>query len=325
MGLNLMNRFRRQGWIYSLFALLTIFALFRVYFYLTDDFRLSNIQYQIDPEPSWLTPRLNLEQQTQLSHLLSQKFYYIGKGAQCYAFASEDQCYVLKFFKFKHLRPNIFVRLLPSIPSFKQYKEAVSEKKKHKLQGVFEGYALAYRENQKESELFYVHLVPTDYLKQFVTVVDKIGIERRINLDEVVFLVQRKGETFRTYLSRQLKEHRLSEAKESIAQILAMYHREYQKGLYDRDHGVMHNTGFVDNRPFHLDVGKFSKDHRMRQVEFYKKDLEHVVWKIDTWVKNNYPHHYATLSAYLAEQYFVYTGELFDASLIDPQRFKKKR
>ena len=55
-----------------------------------------------------------------------------------------------------------------------------------------------------------------------------------------------------------------------------MYISEYKKGIYDRDHGVMHNTGFVEDYPFHLDVGKFSKEESMRQVKFYKKDLERI-------------------------------------------------
>ncbi len=314
-----------KKWIYIVIGALFLFGMVRLYYRLTDDFRLSNISYQLPFEAPWQVPQLTPVELSQLSQILNQKFFYMGKGAQCYAFGSEDQQYVLKFFKFKHLKPSLFIDLLPSTPPFKSYKEICIERKKRKLIGVFEGYDLAYRENRHGSKLLYMHLVPTQTLHQKATVIDKLGLEKQINLDDVVFLVQSKGETLRTRLQKLLNQGRLHDAEQAISSILGMYISEYKKGVYDRDHGVMHNTGFVEEQPFHLDVGKFSKEERMRQVEFYKKDLEHVVWKIDTWVKASYPQYYQNLSSFLAKEYQSLTGDVFDIKSIDPQRFKKKR
>lgn len=197
--------------------------------------------------------------------------------------------------------------------------------KKRKLIGVFNGYDLAYRENREASELVYLHLVPTRQLNLQATVVDKIGLTRRIPLDDVVFLLQKKGETLRTRLQRLLQKDHLEEAKEALSSIINMYLSEYQKGIYDRDHGVMHNTGFVGDHPFHLDVGKLSKEEAMRQVDVYKKDLEHVIWKIDSWVKRTYPQHYSSLSHFLVQEYGHWTGESLDIQTIDPKRFQKRR
>lgn len=306
-------------------AILLCFGAARLYYRLTDDFRLGNMTHQLDFKAPWTVPSLSADEHRHLHRLLQQKFYYIGKGAQCYAFVSADQQYVLKFFKFKHLKPNWLVYLIPPISILKDYKERCVQQKQRKLMSVFEGYDLAYRENRQESELIYLHLLPTQELQQTVAIVDKLGLEHRINLDDVVFLVQKKGETLRMRLKRLLSAGQTEEARHAISHILAMYIREYQKGLYDRDHGVMHNTGFVDDHPFHLDVGKFTKDERMKDLHVYKKDLEHIVWKIDTWLKSAYPHEYGALSTYLAKEYQKWTGESFDISLIDPSRFKKKR
>lgn len=320
-----MSRKSSTNWMYYFILVFVCFGLARLYYRLTDDFRLSNIRHQLPFEAPWKVPTLTAEEQQQLTDILNQKFSYIGKGAQCYAFASEDEQYVLKFFKFKHLKPSLWVDLLPSFGPFKDYKQSCIERKQRKLFGVFEGYDIAYRENRQDSELLYLHLVPTEHLHQAVTVVDKIGFERTINLDDVVFLVQKKGETLRTRLKQLLSQERLLEAEQAIASIVGMYISEYKKGVYDRDHGVMHNTGFVGSQPFHLDVGKFSKEERMREVDVYKKDLEHVLWKIDRWVKTDYPQYYSALSAFLSQQYQQRTGDVFDAKSIDPQRFKKKR
>ena len=314
----------KKGILWGVLALL-VFGGFRLYYRLTDDFRLGNMTYELPFQAPWQVPPLTPEEYRQLAHILDQKFTYIGKGAQCYAFASADQQYVLKFFKFKHLKPNLFVDFLPPIPPFNAYKQNCVERKQRKLIGVFNGYDLAFRENRQESELIYLHLLPTTHLHLQANVIDKIGLERKINLDEVVFLMQRKGETLRTRMNRLLKEEHVAEAEKVIASIVQMYISEYRKGIYDHDHGVMHNTGFIGDQPFHLDVGKLNKDERMKEVTFYKKDLEHVLWKIDVWVKANYPHVYPQLTAFLSQQYEKQTGEPLDLQAIDPKRFKKKR
>lgn len=316
---------RLKRWIYGGAIALLLFGAVRLYYRLTDDFRISNMTYQLPFEAPWQVPSLTSEEHQQLAQILGQKFSYIGKGAQCYAFVSQDQQYVLKFFKFKHLKPNFIVDLLPSIPPFKGFKQSCIERKKRKLIGVFNGYDLAYRENRQDSELIYLHLLPTTHLHLQATVIDKIGLERQIKLDDVVFLIQKKGETLRTRLNHLLKQERVQEAEQAISSILAMYISEYNRGIFDHDHGVMHNTGFIGNQPFHLDVGKLNKDDRMRQVDIYKKDLEHVVWKIDVWIKATYPQYYSEISHFLAQEYQHWTGEALDIQAIDPKRFKKRR
>lgn len=297
----------------------------RLYYYLTDDFRISNIVYDMRSEKGWGFPRLSVEDEMEIASKLNQKYCYIGKGAQCYAFESSDHLYVLKFFKFKHLTPNWFIRLLPDMYPFNDIKESVAIRKQKKLHVVFDGHELAYRENKKTSELLYLHIKPTDYLHQTVTVVDKLGFEHDIDLDHTVFLLQLKGEKLRTVMSRFLEAGDVSSAKLAIAKIFDMYVSEYHKGLYDGDPGVMHNTGFINGQPFHLDVGKLRKDNRMHEPDVYRKDLERVAWKMDLWIKNSYPHYYSELSSFIANEYLSHTGHIFDVLRIDPALFKKKR
>lgn len=319
-----MNKSIKRCVIVGLFVL-AIFGAFRLYYHLTDDFRISNITYELPFEAPWKVPLISDTEYLQIAQILDQKFTYLGKGAQSYAFGSDDQQYVLKFFKFKHLKPSLLVELLPPIPPFKYYKQQGIDRKQRKLIGVFNGYDLAFRENRKNAELIYLHLLPTNYLKLEARLVDKMGFERLIQLDDVVFLIQRKGETLRVRLNKLLQEDRLAEVEKAIDSIVAMYVSEYQKGIYDHDHGVLQNSGFIGDRPFHLDVGKLNKDERMRDVAFYKKDLEHVLWKIDFWIKNHHPRHYQRLTKFLAGEYEQRTGESLDFQSIDPARYKKKR
>ncbi len=315
---------RLKRWIFGLVFVLFVMGSVRFYYRLTDDFRLSNMTYELPFEAPWQAYSLTPEERQQLTEILKQKFSYIGKGAQCYAFASDDQQYVLKFFKFKHLKPNPIIDLLPSITPFKGFKQSCVERKKRKLISVFNGYDLAYRENRQGTELLYLHLLSTNDLHLQATIVDKMGFERQIHLDDVVFLIQRKGEPLDSRLNTLLKQNRVQEAEQAFASILAMYISEYKRGMIDLDHGVMHNTGFIGDHPFHLDVGKLSKDERVKQVEGYKKDLEHVVWRMSMWVKASYPQYDSEFATFLAKEYQHWTGESLDIKAIDPKRFKKR-
>lgn len=261
----------------------------------------------------------------QLKSLLNQKYYYIDKGAQSYAFMSEDHQYVLKFFKFKHLKPHWLIEILPSISPFNHFKEHTRIRKQRKLAGVFEGYEIAYEHNKEGSQLIFLHLTPTDYLKQTTILLDKLGREHQIDMDKVVFLIQKKGEPLRDRLRLALNEGNIQSAQQDLSLILNMYITEYQKGIYDRDHGVLQNTGLIDSQPFHLDVGKISKNDRMKEVNYFKKDLELVIWKIDLWIKANYPDYYSTISDYLASEYLRLTGDPLDLSQMTPEIAKARR
>ncbi|MFI0434419.1 MAG: hypothetical protein ACH350_01650 [Parachlamydiaceae bacterium] len=310
---------------YFFLIVVSLFIAARIYYALTDDFRLANITYDLPFPAPWRTHPLSLHERQDLEKIMGQNFSYLGKGAQCYAFGSDDGEYVLKFFKFKHLKPNLLVEYLPPIPPLKGYRQSCIERKKRKLIGVFNGYDLAFRKNRQGTQLVYIHLIPTKDLHLQATLIDKIGLKRTIDLDDVVFLVQKKGVTLKTRLRHLLDEGKVREANDAVAHIIEMYVSEYREGIYDHDHGVMQNTGFIGSLPFHLDAGKLLQDDRIKQVEFFKKDLEQVMWKIDMWIKTYYPQYYPQFSIFLAEQYQKWTGEVLDIQAVNPHVFKKRR
>jgi hypothetical protein len=275
----------------TLLLSLTVFGVARIYYRLTDDFRISNMTYEIAHNHEWEIASITPQEHENLSKILDQKYSYLGKGAQSYVFTSEDGLYVIKFFKFKHLKPSIFLNALPPLPPFSNYVKKETIRKDRKLKSVFNGYKLAYEIHKYDSGLVFIHLNKTEnFINKTVTVFDKIGREHKIDLDTNVFLLQRKGETLRTVMTDLLKKNDIVVAKQRIRQIFDLYVTEYKKGAYDHDHGVMHNTGFVGTEPIHLDVGKFSPDENICQASVYKSDLKIIYRKIDLWLKNNFPH-----------------------------------
>lgn len=317
-----MKKWRPLLWSCSLALLL--FGGARLYFRLTDDFRLGNIVYPMPHHSEWEAPIAD-DSKKQLNQILSQTFIYIGKGAQSYAFSSEDNQYVLKFFKFKHLTPHWFVELFPPIPPFSTYKAKQAERKERKLYGVFEGYRLAYAVHKEPSGLIFTHLNTTKDQLPTVTVVDKLGIKRKIELDHVPFLVQKKAKTTRSVLTEALNHGNLIQAQHSIEQIFDLYRSEYAKGIYDKDHGVLHNTGFVGTEPIHLDVGKLTVAEEMKQTEIWQKDMEHIAWKFGVWIKHNYPHEYTSLSQAIENKLSTLFERPFNFKTSTPPPPKKLR
>jgi hypothetical protein len=254
-------------------AAVAFFAGVRIYYSLTDDFRLANIRYDTPNRVDREVPLLSEVEAVDLNKILSQKFTYIGKGSQSYAFGTIDGEYVIKFFKFKHLKPSIWLELLPPIFSLQSYKEKQNQRKERKLASVFSGYRLAYVQHKQDSALIFVHLNQTKNLYPSLTVLDKMGWEHSIPLDDVVFIVQRRAETAKTVIHNHLKKRDVAGAKSKIDQIFDLYLSEYAKGIFDNDHAVMRNVGFVKERPIRIDVGKLKDKPAMSEKSNYAADL----------------------------------------------------
>jgi len=278
----------RKTWIAVLFFVLLIVGG-RAYYSMTADFRPSSITYDIPEVVQWKTPPLSAEDQALLEPVLREPFHFIGKGAQMYAFESKDGKYVLKFFKFKHLRPSWWFNWVFPLPSLENFRLNSIARKRERLESVFNGYYTAYTLDKEETGLVYLHLDPSVPFPYTVQLVDKIGFEWEINLQNLSFVIQKKGKTLRHVIRDALDAGDIELAQKRLRQIIDLYNREYAKGIYDRDHGVMHNTGFVGDTPIHLDIGKLSKSELTHSAEFRKHDLNKVLEKMRGWLKKHYP------------------------------------
>ncbi len=275
------------------------FGTARLYYWLTDDFRMANISYPMPFHPEWETPPLSATEKNQLDQILNQPFTYIGKGVQSYAFSSADNLYVLKFFKFKHLTLSPLLDWLPNWKAFDHYRLQKKDRKEAKFEGVFGGYYLAYTQHKEGSGLLFIHLNLTENELPSVKLVDKIGRTHIVDLDRVPFLVQIKAETMRTVLHNLLEKGDIEQAKARISEIFDLYFSEYQKGLYDHDHGIMHNAGFAGKKPIHLDVGKLKQDEAMRTLPHYSEDIILVARRMAKWLKAKEPQHYPELAKHI--------------------------
>ncbi|MGK5595369.1 MAG: hypothetical protein ACSNEK_08435 [Parachlamydiaceae bacterium] len=269
------------------------FALLSFSFYIhskrSDWFSPTFITYDQTLWPSYHLPQLEQEQAAAIQGILDQHFTFLGSGNQTFAFVSSDNRYVLKLFKFQHLKTPYLYNWLPDLELFNKAKQAKMSSNQKRIQQVFNGHFLAYTMDKENSGLIYAHLEPTQ--QSFtVKLVDKRQKSHELSLKDTVFVLQKKGESAKQVLNRFLSHGEVTKAKKYIESILAMYVREYRLGLYDRDHNVMHNTGFIGEIPIRIDVGKLRYDDRMKNPQHFMLDLKKVTWeRIDRWMSRYYP------------------------------------
>lgn len=280
-----------KKWIlWSAVGICTCFLAGFLYEEITGDFRLTNITFEMTYNSEWEIAKLDPQKQQQLDRILDQRFTYLGKGHQTFVFSSEDGEYVLKFFRFKRLKPSKMMDVLSYVPVIGKYSDNWEKKRKSRLKKLFEGYRVAYAYDPVYTGIVFIHLNLTDNLKKQVKVVDRLGIERTIDLDTVVFAVQKRARMTKDVLVDLLKKGDLESVKTHLRSLYEMYHSEYKQGIVDQDRNILSNTGFVGESPIRLDIGQLKKDDGIKNPIAYKEDWDKIYDKrIVEWLRKHYP------------------------------------
>ena len=84
--MNKKSKIISRKFLWCLLAIVLLAIVARLYFRITDDFRLANMTYELPYHKEWEIPQLNSQEQALLDSVLAQNFYYIGKGAQSLSF-----------------------------------------------------------------------------------------------------------------------------------------------------------------------------------------------------------------------------------------------
>lgn len=240
-----------------LFFLLAAVGLHRFCYKQTDGFTMSKIRSDLGFHEEWAVPALSPSEQSSLHQILSQRFHYLAKGAQCFVFLSEDGNYVLKFFRHHHLRPPSWVEFLPSF--WQQARLPSDEKKWGKLEKDFNSYVVAFTELKEQTGLLYLHLNKTKSLQQTATIVDRIGIAHTVALDEMEFMVQRRANLIYPTLAQWIDNHEIDTAKAALSNIVQLLHQRRIKGIFDKDPDLNTNFGFIGEQALQIDIGRFKK------------------------------------------------------------------
>lgn len=247
------------------------------------------VNHLVDPTP-WSLPTPTLEQKLELQAILNQPFSYLGHGHQTYVFSSQDNQYVLKFFRIHRFKPSMLTQSLAYLPGLQKWTDKREKSRQFRLERIFKGHQTAYLYDRENSGLLYVQLQPSQNLNLQVKVINWLGFSSPINLDEVPFVVQKRARPTKHVLEELLAKGDIAGVQERLQQIIQMYKNEYQKGILDTDHNVIYNTGFVGNQPIRIDVGRLTYDEKIKDPAIYEADLDRIVNKrMLGWLKRHYP------------------------------------
>ncbi len=236
--------------------------------YQTAGFAVSRISSTLILDNEALPPLSN-EQQIHLAAILGQKFRFLGCGGSFYAFVSEDDHYVVKFFKHHHLKWN-------------------QPKKERLVRSI----KVAYESFKNETGLLYVRLNKILNFNYSLKIVDKIGIEHQIDLNNTEFLVQRKAEMIDNQLEALMKRRDCVGAKQLLGQLVQFCHsmtlRLNEKGYFDHDPNINTNYGIIGDQIIKIDVGPFypiDDPKAKRQLDKLKMRLD----RFRDYLNDHYP------------------------------------
>ncbi len=230
----------------------------------TDSFTITSITQKVSYETSMPLGHFSKEEADLFEAITDQKFFYLGKGSQCFAFVSDDGGYVIKFFRKNHFALPFFLEKLPF--SFLEKKKL---KKSLELKEEFSSYEIAFDQLREETGILFLHLTPSDHLNKKIIIVDRLNIEHVIDLDKIEFMVQKKGDLIYPTLNTLMLEKKEDEAKELISSLFAILRKRAEKGIVDADPNVSKNFACIGSQPIQIDVGRFRMLGEQEEIDVH--------------------------------------------------------
>ena len=234
-------------------------------------FSVSKMKAPIPYTPEWDVALPWGEQEERLNEIFTQKFYFYSSGYQSYAFISEDEKTIIKFFRMKRLSYSFFDPLL--------HPRKVELHKKN-LSLIFDAYKLAYEEMREDTGLLYIHLNKTNFFKKTLSITDQKGNEHFVDLDKVSYIVQERAEPLFVHLHKYIERKDKEGFDGAVNALLALIKRRHDKGIGDEDRGISENYGFIGERPIQFDIGRIYKGN-------FEGEYEEILKRLNWWVHLN--------------------------------------
>jgi hypothetical protein len=278
-------------------SLLLLVGIERFCYVQTGGFRINKVFADLPYSPVSVPP--SEEKMAEIDQILQQPFYFLGKGAQCYAFLSEDQKFVLKLFKHHHFWPdNQTLRTLP-LPSFlSSWREHQLKEREKRIFSILHSCDLAFDQYREEAGLIYAHLQKTDRFKRSLKLIDKLGIAYQLDLDATEFALQKRAQLVFPHFSTLIYQHQMDRVKASIDSLVALIVNRSKKGIVNQDAIMRRNFGFVEDQAIEIDIGSFAQDEFHKKPYVFKAELMYETLELKEWLNA----HSLELAAYLEQQ-----------------------
>ncbi len=228
----------------------------------------------------------SLKEFEKINQILSQPFTYLDKGSQAYVFVSEDQKYVLKFLKQHLFLSNSWLCYIPF--EFNSYYKKYRARKQKRI-AAYDACRIAYTELKEDTALVYLHLNPTTELKRKVTLINRRGKEKLVEIDKACFMIQKRADLIYPRIAQVMEDGNLAGAEAIVTSVFDLCERMGKRGVFDHDAKVLNNFGLIDDRAVQIDVGNMKLDRNRPSTRVYKQEIREIVGPFGAWIESAYP------------------------------------
>ena len=279
---------RLRIFFFIFLGILALAGVERGFYYLKDGFSLAGISSELPAQDRW-DIAISEDDKRLAMEILSQEFHYLGSGSQSFVFASQDEQYVIKFFKHKRWQLNPLYKHLPLPKKLDAKRTRWKQKKWGTVNNTFLSCKASYELFQKDTGVIYVHLNRTKDLDISLKVKDRLGLVHELNLDELQFVIQKRAIPTDVYLLSLREKGEIELAKQAIHEMLTFTKRRAELGFSDKDPHLIRNFGFLEGQAIEIDVGGFHKDPK-KDFQYYQTfELKRIQNKLLPWLEENYP------------------------------------
>ncbi len=291
-----------QKILFFLSSLACLIAIFftadRHFFKINDGFCIHHIYSDFPEDAEWVLEKNSLLTRKELSHILSQPFFYLAKGHQSFVFESGDHEYVIKLYRFpSHLR--LFPKLgHPLSYQYSKKRKDISKYNIQKLHETISSYHLAYEKMAEESGLLLIHQAKTASLDMRATLVDQMKHTYNVDLNKTLFVLQKKGVLLLDALQKAISLHHATQGKKIVDDLLSFIATRCKKGIKDNDPVLAKNYGWKEEHVLQVDIGRLKIDPSLQDAARQKEEIILIVEPLKGWLFN----HDAELYHYLQKR-----------------------
>lgn len=231
-------------------VLSTISAIFFVNRYISDGFTIAKI---INYENTFDNDATSAKDETKALSILDQPFYYLAKGRQAFVFESQDKKYVLKFISFNKYKEPFRRSLLSTFSLCQDYRKNRKINREKNMRSALNSYKLVYENLKKETRLTYIHLKKKPSFYQKITLFDKTNKSFQINLNNHLFIIQKKANKLKPIFKKYLAKNNINEIDTIFSDYIEMVADIIKKGFLNKD-SSMKNAGYIDSRIIDMDI-----------------------------------------------------------------------
>ena len=199
-------------------------------------------------ETAPLVPPIAASEAAHLHSILNQDFFYLDEGLASKVFASKDNKFVIKVFK-EPTKKAKYQGNIPILNKLANYRKSLKIKKQHAL-----GCITAYSFLSSKTGMIYYHMDKATGLSQIVKAFDKTGKELMIDLNEELYLVQKKIMCSRDFFEENISKNNRDEIENGITSLLTLVVNFHEHGIAMPDMKLLDNFGFAQGSAICIDV-----------------------------------------------------------------------